>query len=75
MSRNVIMLKLDDMGISTRPGTHGVHMLGFYSKKYGLQPTDFPGAQASNDFSMAIPLHNRMTLEDFEYVVGSLKSL
>jgi len=75
MSRNVIMLKLDDMGISTRPGTHAVHMLGFYSKKYGLQPTDFPGAQASNDFSMAIPLHNRMTLEDFEYVVGSLKSL
>lgn len=75
MSRNEIMQKLQDMGISTRPGTHAVHMLGFYSKKYGLQPTDFPGAQASNDFSMAIPLHNRMTLEDFEYVVESLKSL
>ena len=75
MSRNEIMEKLQEMGISTRPGTHAVHMLGFYSKKYGLQPTDFPGAQASNDFSMAIPLHNRMMPEDFEYVVQILKSL
>jgi dTDP-4-amino-4,6-dideoxygalactose transaminase len=75
MSRNEIMQKLQVMGISTRPGTHAVHMLGFYSKKYGLQSTDFPGAQASNDFSMSIPLHNRMVPEDFEYIVQILKSL
>jgi len=75
MSRNEIMQKLQDMGISTRPGTHAVHMLGFYSKEYGLQPTDFPGAQASNNYSMSIPLHNRMVKEDFEYVVQALKSL
>ena len=74
-SRNEIMKKLQDMGISTRPGTHAVHMLNFYAKKYGLQPSDFPGAQASNDFSMGIPLHNRMAKEDFEYVVNRLKDL
>jgi perosamine synthetase len=74
-SRNEIMEKLQDQGISTRPGTHAVHMLNFYAQKYNLKPTDYPGAQAANDLSMAIPLHNRMVAEDFAYVVQVLKSL
>ena len=75
MSRNDIMEKLQEQGISTRPGTHAVHMLNYYKDKYGIQASDYPGAQAANDYSMAIPLHNRMSKEDFEYVVSVIKSL
>lgn len=75
MTRNEIMEKLQELGISTRPGTHAVHMLNFYKEKYDLKPMDYPGAQAANDFSMAIPLHNRMVAEDYDYVVAALKSL
>jgi perosamine synthetase len=74
-SRNEIMEKLQEQGISTRPGTHAVHMLNFYAQKYDLKPTDYPGAQAANDLSMAIPLHNRMVAEDYQFVVEVLKSL
>jgi len=74
-SRNEIMEKLQEQGISTRPGTHAVHMLNFYAQKYNLKPTDYPGAQAANDLSMTIPLHNRMVAEDYQYVVQVLKSL
>ena len=74
-SRNEIMEKLQEQGISTRPGTHAVHMLNYYADKYGIQPSDYPGAQAANDYSMSIPLHNRMVAEDYEYVVVVLKSL
>jgi dTDP-4-amino-4,6-dideoxygalactose transaminase len=73
--RNEIMEKLQEQGISTRPGTHAVHMLNYYANKYHIQPSDYPGAQAANDYSMSIPLHNRMVSEDFEYVVEVLKSL
>lgn len=73
-SRNEIMEKLQEHGISTRPGTHAVHMLNYYKEKYNLKPSDYPGAQAANDHSMAIPLHNRMTSDDFVYVVDILKS-
>lgn len=73
--RNDIMEKLQEQGISTRPGTHAVHMLNYYAQKYNIQPSDYPGAQAANDLSMAIPLHNRMVAEDFQYVVQVLKSL
>jgi len=75
MSRNEIMEKLQENGISTRPGTHAVHMLNFYAEKYNLKPSDFPGAQIANDKSMAIPLHNRMVAEDYQYVVEVIKSL
>lgn len=74
-SRNEIMEKLQENGISTRPGTHAVHMLNFYAQKYNLRPSDYPGAQAANNFSMAIPLHNRMVAEDYHYIVEVLKSL
>lgn len=74
-SRNEIMEILQKNGISTRPGTHAVHMLGFYAKTYNIKPEDYPGAQAANDYSMAIPLHNLMSAEDYQYVVNVIKSI
>lgn len=75
MKRNEIMERLQEKGISTRPGTHAVHMLGYYRDRFGCQPGDYPGARLANDCSMAIPLHNRMTAEDYAYVVEALRSL
>lgn len=75
VSRNEIMEKLQQMGVSTRPGTHAPHMLGYYADKYNIKPNDFPGAKDCNDYSMSIPLFNKMTKEDYEYVVYCLKSI
>ena len=74
-SRNEIMERLQEKGISTRPGTHAVHMLGFYKEKYNIQPEDYPGAQIANDKSISIPLHNKMVKEDFEYIVHAIKNI
>ena len=75
MKRNDIMEYLQQQGISTRPGTHAVHMLGFYVKTFNIKPMDYPGAYACNEYSMSIPLHNKMTKEDFEYVVEKIKGI
>jgi dTDP-4-amino-4,6-dideoxygalactose transaminase len=73
--RNDIMERLQQAGISTRPGTHAVHMLDYYKNRFGLQPDDYPGARDCNNLSMAIPLHNRMTEEDYQYVTEVLAAL
>lgn len=73
--RNALMDRLQDAGISTRPGTHAVHMLGYYRERFGLKADDFPVARDCDRCSMAIPLHNRMSAEDFRYVVDALKGL
>lgn len=75
MSRNKLMEYLQSKGISTRPGTHAVHMLTYYQEKYGFRPKDFPGAMNANNHSMAIPLHNRMEEEDYHYVVDIIRAL
>ncbi len=75
MKRNEIMEHLQAQGVSTRPGTHAIHMLNYYRQKYGFSPDDFPGARDCDSYTMAIPLHNRMTAEDYEYVVNALKSV
>lgn len=73
--RNDIMQDLQSAGISTRPGTHAVHMLGYYKERFGIKPEDMPGARDCNNNTMAIPLHNRMTEDDYHYVVNTLKSI
>jgi perosamine synthetase len=75
LPRNEIMDLLQSKGVSTRPGTHAVHMLGFYREKFGFKADDFPGARDCDRYSVAIPLHNRMATEDYEYVVNTLKEL
>jgi dTDP-4-amino-4,6-dideoxygalactose transaminase len=75
MARNEIMERLQAQGISTRPGTHAVHMLGYYRDRFGLKPEDYLGSRSCNDDTMAIPLHNRMSPDDYEYVVAALRSL
>lgn len=75
MKRNDMMEVLQQKGIATRPGTHAVHMLGAYAGRYGFKPQDFPGAYAADQYSMAIPLHNKMVKEDFDYIIAALKSL
>lgn len=75
MPRNELMEKLQQAGIATRPGTHAVHMLGYYAERYLIKPEDYPGARDCDRNTMAIPLHNRMSEDDYHYVVSIVKSL
>jgi perosamine synthetase len=68
-ARNQWMEELQRAGISTRPATHAVHMLSYYSQKYSLQPSDFPNAHAANDCSISLPLFHGMTQVEQDYVI------
>jgi dTDP-4-amino-4,6-dideoxygalactose transaminase len=73
--RNMLMDRLHAAGIATRPGTHAVHLLGYYRDRFALEADDFPGARDCDSNTMAIPLHNRMSPDDLAYVVATLNSL
>lgn len=75
MKRNDMMEYLQQNGIATRPGTHAVHMLDVYAKMYNIKPLDFPGAYNADQFSMSIPMHNKMVKEDFDYIIHHLKQI
>ncbi|PIR31419.1 MAG: perosamine synthetase, partial [Bdellovibrionales bacterium CG11_big_fil_rev_8_21_14_0_20_38_13] len=73
--RNELMEILQQKGISTRPGTHAVHNLGIYKKLYGFNSQSFPNAYLCDQQTLAIPLHNRMSKEDFDYVIQAIKEI
>ena len=72
--RNQFMEYLQEIGISTRPATHAVHMLEYYKKKYKLKPEDFPNAYAANDCSISFPLYNGLTLDEQNYIVENVSN-
>lgn len=71
--RNHVMEKLDAAGIKTRPGTHAVHRLDYYAKKYNLEPSDFPNAAMCEDTSITLPMFPGMKEEHQQRVVSALK--
>jgi dTDP-4-amino-4,6-dideoxygalactose transaminase len=70
--RNAIMDMLTAKGIQTRPGTHAVHRLEYYSSKYTLRPEAYPNAVASEDSSITLPIFPGMTEADQVFVVDAL---
>ena len=75
MSRNDLMERLQSQGIATRPGTHAIPELGLYRERFAAKPEDFPVAKACAENTLALPLHNRMTSEDYAYVVNAIRGL
>lgn len=73
--RNQWMDNLFKEGISTRPATHAVHMLTYYSKKYRLKPLDFPNAFAADQLSISFPLFNGMRDEEQNHVIDKILQL
>jgi dTDP-4-amino-4,6-dideoxygalactose transaminase len=73
--RKKVMEILEENQIATRPGTHAIHLLGYYADKFGLKANDFPNSLIASETSMAIPLHNRLTREDQDRVIDALKSI
>ena len=71
LPRNELMDRLHARGIATRPGTHAVHELGAFRHLR----TDHPAATECGAQTMALPLHNCMTAEDYKAVVMEIRTL
>jgi dTDP-4-amino-4,6-dideoxygalactose transaminase len=71
--RNALMDSLEAAGIATRPGTHAVHMLGYYHTKYGIEPEDFPNSYLADHLTVALPLYAQMTDDEQNYVIDHIR--
>lgn len=71
--RNELLQRLEDIGIATRQGTHAVHMLGYYRKRFGYKPEDFENAYACDHLSITLPLYIGMTDDDQQYVIEMIQ--
>ena len=70
--RNALMLRLEELGISTRQGTHAPVLLDVYRDKYALRPEDFPQAVLADRLSLTLPLAVGMSEDDVAAVAAEL---
>jgi dTDP-4-amino-4,6-dideoxygalactose transaminase len=71
--RNAVMDRLAARQIQTRPGTHAVHRLGYYARKYRIDAGQFPRACLCEDTTITLPIFPGMTDADQDRVVASLR--
>ena len=74
-ARNRLMMALEESGIAVRLGTHAVHTLGYYKKKYGLDDLDCPVSYLADRLTITLPLFCGITQEMQQEVTGRLKDL
>lgn len=72
--RNKFMESLEKKGIATRQGTHAVHTLGYYKRKYHLSHADYINSYAADRLSIALPLYTNMTKKEQNYVIENMKA-
>ncbi|MDE7311753.1 MAG: DegT/DnrJ/EryC1/StrS family aminotransferase [Eubacterium sp.] len=73
--RNALLERLEKAGVATRQGTHAVHLLDYYKKRFGYAPQDYPNAYACDRLSVALPLYAQMEEGEQEHVVGLIRKI
>ena len=74
-TRNDIMLELKKAGVASRPGTHAVHALDYYRRKYGISEWSAPIAYCAMNQSIALPLHPLLTDREIAYVISAVRNI
>lgn len=69
--RNLLMSKLESKGISTRPGTHAIHLLGAYKNEVQNSDRLVNSTNAANT-TISLPMHNRLSRDQQDYVIRNL---
>ncbi len=73
IKRNIFMEKLETMTIATRQGTHAIHILDYYKKKYNFKEEDLIMSYAADKISVALPLYAGMNNDEFDYIISNIK--
>lgn len=70
--RNQLMAFLEEARVGARQGTHAVHLLGYYARKYHYELGQLPGAEICDRASVSLSLYAAMSEPEQDYVVETL---
>lgn len=70
--RDGVLARLRKSSIEVAIGTHHLPLTGYFKRRYGYDLGDFPATDDIALRTLALPLHEKLTQEDQETVVGAL---
>jgi len=75
IGRDVIMEKLQSLGIPSRLYFTPIHLQQFYQEKFGYKRGDFPETEIAGDQCLALPFSSIMPEEEVDFVCDSIKTI
>lgn len=75
LRRDPLAIELQRRGIATRQGTHAVHQLGYFRRKYSIDSSDFPVASDADATSLSLPLFPTMSIDEQDHVIRNISEL
>ncbi|NNJ09075.1 DegT/DnrJ/EryC1/StrS family aminotransferase [Chloroflexales bacterium ZM16-3] len=71
--RNVLMARLAEVGVPSRPYFTPIHLQPFYRQTFGYHLGDFPITERLGEISLALPFSGVMTEAQVDYVCAQLR--
>lgn len=75
IDRDRFINELTERNIGTSVHYTPVHMMSYYSKKYGWKPESFPNAYRAFTRMLSIPLSSKMSVKDAEDVIDAVNDV
>ncbi|MDO8667839.1 MAG: DegT/DnrJ/EryC1/StrS family aminotransferase [bacterium] len=72
INRNLLIKKLKNIGVSTKPYLPSIHLFNFYKKLFGYKNGDFPISEEMSEYSLALPIYLGLTEQDCKYIIAKL---
>lgn len=73
--RDRVVEKLEEKGIGVSVSYRALHTLKYFRETFGYRPEDFPVALEIGLRTLTLPLYPKLTDEEAEYVIASLKEI
>lgn len=75
LGRELVMQKLQEAGIPSRPYFTPIHLQPFYRDNFGYKRGDFPVTEYLGDVTLALPFSGVMTEQQVDYVCDTLHNV
>ena len=75
IGRDLVMEKLQSLGIPSRLYFTPIHLQPFYQEKFGYKRGDFPETEFAGDKCLALPFSSVMPEEEVDFVCDKLRSI
>lgn len=73
--RNTVMVRLEEMGIPSRPYFSPIHLQPFYRQRFGYGEGDFPITEELGQTCLALPFSGVMRQEEVDMVCDALRRI
>jgi len=73
--RDRILHELNKKGIQVAVNYRAIHLLKYYSEKYGYKAGDFPCAEKIGSSTITLPLYPKLTSKEVDYIIKSVNEI